>query len=400
MMTTISRAFGWLACVGLLLGGAGSVGAQPATSAWPLFHGNAQRTGRTAIVGPAAPTSVRIVHEGYGAFRSSPVIGPDGTVYVGNARKVCAIDPAGTPDDSEKWCTDINATVVFASPALGVDPMNPGQVLVYQGDRGGKMSAIDQNGMTRWTYSIGVDGDVATSAVLNAAGDVFFGGSVRMHSMTPLGALNWSTGLDGVTFMANPVLSPSGNTVYVGTIGGSLYSFTTGGVQNWRHDVGRNIRFGAMAVAADGTIYVGARDGLVSITDNGMSATTNWTFPMSGRGVVSTPAIGADGTIYVGGQGTTTGGGAAFYAIRPDNSGTNWVYQTGKFFRGSPVIDGAGRIYTTSGRDVIAFDSTNNANPFLWRYTTRRNLYSSPALDADGTLWVTGADRNLYAISD
>ena len=49
---------------------------------------------------------------------------------------------------------------------------------------------------------------------------------------------------------------------------------------------------------------------------------------------------------------------------------------------------------------VLAFDSTNASNPFLWRFTTRRNLYSSPALGADGTLWITGADRNLYAISD
>jgi outer membrane protein assembly factor BamB len=145
---------------------------------------------------------------------------------------------------------------------------------------------------------------------------------------------------------------------------------------------------------------VGTRDGLVSVTDNGMTATVNWTFPMSGRGVVSTPAIGVDGTIYVGGQGSASGGGAAFYAIKPDNSGTKWVYPTGKFFRGSPLIDGAGRVYTTSGRDVLAFDSTNASNPFLWRVTTRRNLYSSPVLGADGTLWIAGADRNLYAITD
>jgi len=397
MTTRGSRAFGWLAGIGLFIAVVGSAAAQPATSAWPLFHGNQQRTGRTTILGPAAATNVRVAVEGHGSFRSSPVIGPDGTVYAASGRRLCAIDPM---TDTEKWCNNIDATVVFASPALGVDPQNPGQVLIYQGDRGGRMNAVDQNGMTRWSFQIGVDGDVATSAMLNAAGNVFFGGSVRMFSMTPAGTLNWFQGLDGVVFTANPVLSPSGNTVYVGTISGTLYSFTPTGTQNWQVSVGRNIRFGAMAVAPDGTIYVGTRDGLTSVTDNGMSATVNWTFPMSGRGVVSTPAIGLDGTIYVGGQGTASGGGGAFYAIKPDNSGVNFVYQTGKFFRGSPVIDGAGRVYTTSGRDVLAFDSTNPGNPFLWGYTTRRNLYSSPVLDADGTLWIAGADRNLYAISD
>jgi hypothetical protein len=399
MKTGTSRAFGWLACLGLMLGGAGSVAAQPAVSSWPLYHGNAQRTGRTTVVGPATTAHVRVAFEGYGAFRGSPVIGPDGTVYASSGRKLCAIDPS---NDFVKWCNDINATVVFASPALGVDPANAAKVLIYQGARDNHMHAIDQNGVTRWQYAVGLDGDVATSAVLNAGGSVFFGGSSRLHSMNPAGTgtLNWVQGLDGVIFTANPVLSPSGNVVYVGTIGGSLYAFTTGGAQNWRITVGRNIRFAAPAVAPDGTIYVGTRDGLVSVTDNGMSATINWTFPMSGRGVVSTPGIGLDGTIYVGGQGDAAGGGAAFYAIKPDNSGTNWVYQTEKFFRGSPLIDGAGRVYTTSGRDIIAFDSTNFGNPFLWRWTTGRNLYSSPAIGADGTLWVAGADRNLYAIHD
>ena len=394
MRIRVSQALGRIAGIALLLGHAGFAAAQPAASSWPLFHGDAQRTGRTAIVGPASPTNVRVAYEAFGSMRGSPVVGPDGTVYFAQGRKLCALDPS---DDSEKWCYDLNATAIFASPALGVDPLNPGQVLIYQGDRGNRRQAVDQNGMNRWTYQVGIDGDVATSAVMNAAGNVFFGGAQRMHSISQAGVLNWFQGLDGVIFMANPVLSPSGNTVYVGTIGGSLYSFTTGGTENWRITISRNIRFGAMAVAADGTIYVGTRDGLVSVTDNGMSATTNWTYPMSGRGAVSTPAIGADGTIYVGGK--AGAGGGTFFAVNPDAS-TAWTYDASKFFRGSPIIDGAGRIYTTSGRDVIALDSTNPSDPFLWNYTTRRNLYSSPAIAADGTLWVTGSDRNVYAISD
>jgi outer membrane protein assembly factor BamB len=385
-----------LAGIGLLLGHADFAAAQPAASSWPLFHGDAQRTGRTAVVGPANPTNVRIAYEAFGAMRGSPVVGPDGTVYFAQARKLCALDPS---DDSEKWCYDLNATAIFASPALGVDPLNPARVLIYQGDRGNRLHAVDQDGAVRWAYTVGIDGDVATSAVMGPSGTVFFGGAQRMHSISPTGTLNWFQGLDGVIFTANPVLSPSGNTVYVATIGGSLYSFTTGGSQNWRITVSRNIRFGAPAVADDGTIYVGTRDGLVSVTDNGMSATINWTYPMSGAGVVSTPAIGTDGTIYVGGKGVAGGGGAAFFAINPDAS-TAWSYPAGKFFRGSPMIDPVGRIYTTSGKDVIAFDSTNPSDPFLWRYSTRRNLYSSPAIAADGTLWITGADRNVYAISD
>jgi outer membrane protein assembly factor BamB len=395
MRPQIWRALGRLACLGWFVGGASTAAAQPAMSTWPLFHGDAQRTGRSSHAGPAVGTNVRVAYKGFGAYRGSPVIGPDGTIYASSGRKLCAHDPV---TDQVKWCNDINATVVFASPALGVDPMDSSKVIIYQGGRDNRMHAIDQNGNTLWTYAVGLDGDVATSAVMNAGGSVFFGGSTRIHSFTPAGVINWFQGLDGVVFTANPALSLDGNTVYVGTIAGSLYAFTAGGTQKWRVTVGRNIRFGAPAVADDGTIYIGSRDGLSSVTDNGSSATINWTFPMIGH-VASTPAIGTDGTIYVGGLGSTPGG-AAFYAIKSDGSGTNWTYRTGTFFRGSPVIDSAGRVYATSGRDVYAFDSGDPMSPFLWRVSTARNLYSSPALGADGQLWITGSDRKLYAIHD
>jgi outer membrane protein assembly factor BamB len=410
MKTGVSQVFGWLACAGLLLGSVVSASAQPAASVWPLFHGDAQRTGRTTVAGPTNANNVRIAYQGYSAFRTSPVIGPDGTVYFANGRNLCALDPS---NDTIKpgWCNDLNSNAHLASPAVGIDPFDPMKVVIYQGGRDNRMHAVDQNGVTRWTFLVGLDGDVATSAVMTASA-VYFGGSTRLHAMPPNSMQPasgnpppiWVRGLDSPVFMANPMLSNSGNVVYVGTSRGSLYSFTAdaSGTMNWVVNVGRNIRFGAAAVAPNGTIYVGTRDGLVKVTDNGMSATVNWTFPMGGRGCVSTPAIGSDGTIYVGGQGDVVGAGATFFAIPATwQPGQNplWVYQTDKFFRGSPVLDGAGRIYTTTGHSVVALNANGNNNP-VWTFTTSRNIFSSPALDADGTLWVTGADRNLYAISN
>ena len=388
-----------LAAAGLLAGWVGSAGAQPAVSAWPLFHHDAQRTGRTTQVGPALPTNVRQVWKGFGALRSSPVIGPDGTVYQGSGTKWCAIDPTVGIPIPQKWCTEMTGTVVLANPGLGIDPTNPAQIRGYIGARDARLHSFDQNGMLLWTYSLGIDGDVAAAPVFGSDGSIFFGGSTRMHSLDKFGNLQWVEGLDSYIYTASPVIAPNGR-VYVATLGGSLYAFAPSGTnanQKWRITVAGNIRFAAPAVGPDGTIYIGTRDGLVAVQDNDTSATIKWTFPMGGRGAVSTPAIDTDGTLYIGGQGTVASG-ATFFAINPDSS-MKWAWSLSKFFRSSPVLDGAGRIYTTSGRDIVAFNAATGGAP-IWTYRTGRNIYASPALAADGTLWIGSGDRYLYAISD
>jgi len=403
MMIVKTGMLRWLAAVGLLAGWVGSAAAQPAVSAWPVFHHDVQRTGRTTVVGPALPTTARQVWKGFGVLRSSPVIGPDGTVYQGSGKQFCAIDPTPGIPIPQKWCTEINGTVVLASPGLGVDPTNVAQIRAYVGGRDNRLHAFDQNGMALWTYNVGIDGDVATAPVFGSDGSIFFGGVTRLHSLDKFGSLQWVEGLDSYVYTASPVLAPNGR-LYVGTIGGSLYAFApdamnpTNANQKWRITVAATIRFAAPAVGPDGTVYIGTRDGLVAVTDNDTSAVVQWTFPMGGRGAVSTPAIGADGTLYIGGQGTQAGAGATFFAINP-NGTQKWAYSTGKFFRGSPILDGAGRIYATSGRDIVAFNAATGGAP-LWTFTTGRNVYASPALAADGTLWVGSGDRWLYAISD
>jgi outer membrane protein assembly factor BamB len=388
-----------LVAAGLLAGWVGSAGAQPAVSAWPLFHSNAQRTGRSTAAGPALPTNVRQVWKGFGALRSSPVIGPDGTVYQGSGTKWCAIDPTVGIPIPQKWCSEMTGTVVLAQPGLGIDPTNPALTRGYIGARDARLHAFDQNGMLLWYYSLGIDGDVVAAPVFGSDGSIFFGGSTRMHSLDKFGNLQWAVGLDNYVYTASPVIGLNGR-VYVATLGGSLYAFAPSGAnanQKWRITVAGNIRFAAPAVGPDGTIYIGTRDGLVAVQDNDTSATIKWTFPMSGRGAVSTPSIGTDGTLYIGGQGTVVGG-ATFFAINP-NGTQKWASSIPKFSRGSPVLDGAGRVYAVSGREVLAFNAATGGAP-IWSYATGRNVYASPALAADGTLWVGSGDRWLYAISD
>ena len=56
------------------------------------------------------------------------------------------------------------------------------------------------------------------------------------------------------------------------------------------------------AVAADGTIYMGAGGGLWAVNSDG---TLKWTLHLCNDGGGGSPAVGADGTIYVGVESNT-----------------------------------------------------------------------------------------------
>lgn len=120
---------------------------------------------------------------------ASPVIGPDGTVYVGSTNGLSAVRPT---DGSIRW--NIPAGIVDETPALGKDGT------VYFGAKSGQSRAIHAvagDGTRRWQY-----------------------GPVPLSS--PHGGFP-TVGGDGV--------------VYVG-FGTGIYAFSPDGVSLWIHDTG------------------------------------------------------------------------------------------------------------------------------------------------------------------
>ena len=87
----------------LLLGACGPGDKPPAPvshlqwgSPWPKFRGDARQTGRTAYKPPTTGGALWDFRTGKGIF-SSPVIGADGTIYIGSAdRTFYAVNPDGS----------------------------------------------------------------------------------------------------------------------------------------------------------------------------------------------------------------------------------------------------------------------------------------------------------------
>ncbi len=181
------------------------------------------------------------------------------------------------------------------------------------------------------------------------------------------------------------------------------------------------------AISADGTIYlgtigytpnhnVGYPTGLAAVSADG---TRKWTFATADE-VSSSPAIGADGTIYFGSD------DGNLYAVNPNVTTTctlprgqhyacptqKWAFATGARVFSSPAIGADGTIYvgSTNGNlyavnpNVTTTCSLPEGQHYIcptqkWAFATDGALFSSPAIGTDGTIYIGSEDHNLYAVN-
>jgi outer membrane protein assembly factor BamB len=271
-------------------------------------------------------------------FGSSPVIGSDGTIYVAvtNATtgSLCAISNSGTV----KWKYTMGL-LYGTSPVIGSDGT------IYIVDYDGIVYTINPDGTLKWSFrliktgtnnrpiyyvsmrydalSVGPDGTiyVANSGTTTVSGGTPFNwyflyaivdngssGSVKWFYNNNF---NDQSGSPYISILepiyGAPAISSSG-TIYI-VSASKIYAISSSGTLLWTYDTGGSAGEGLTSaiIGKDGTIYVGGRNGLFALIDNGSIATLKWHYDTGD--IAGSPSIGSDGTLYVG---TTTG---TFYAF-------------------------------------------------------------------------------------
>lgn len=387
----------------LLLGSPAT--AQLANSPWPMAFHDARHTGKSAFNGPSCGSAPSLAwHAPYRSVKSSPIIGPDGRVYTGIKKSLCAFEGA---DGQEAWCWTLPATIRRNAAAINVFG------LLFVGARDNRLWALDSlnEGFPEWWYTISNDGDVNVSAAVAADGTVYMVGTFNglFHALDQTdGSLKWDPiPSGGNVSYSSPAIGPDG-TVYYGTTRGRLRAIRPDGTVRWDVSLGGRVRFASPAVDAAGRVYIGTTGGLVALDpddcDLNPDDCLSWTFPTAGR-VASTPAIadlgGGATTVYIGSLGTAGGRGATFYAL--SHLGVEqWSYTANQKFRASPAIGANGIIYVPAGPQVLAFPP-GGGDP-CWAYQpltprgrpSRRHIFSPPAISDDGKVYF-GA-RGLYAV--
>jgi len=428
---------------------------------WPGFAYDPARTGQSPYEGPQ--TNKLKWQFTLPAWGSSVVVGADGTAYVGTHAGVLfalnrdgsekwrfdltTIEVAPPEDWSEAEKNELTKRGLRANindVAIGPDgTIYFGQALhVWKGStttgfsvpgHERRLYALDPNRTVEWTFGVGQQ-DIATHISIDPNGTLYFGtvegqyeqAECRFYAVSPEGWEKWSVLLSASGTILSPALARDG-TIYVG--GDRLRALNPqDGSIKWEYDIQTTTSIAAApAVGPDGTVYVCTRPGAIDDYSKILAihpdGTTKWELAV---GVMETsPAISEEGTIYMTSwvprntraeSGIQTG----LTAITPEGQ-VIWSYETtfpdwhfNPDQRGmpwgsdsSPIVGSDGTIYF--GTDVGLVYAVNADGTLKWTFGTGGEFDNCPSMDAEGTLYIChaggpgeiyGGPLRCYAISD
>lgn len=341
---------------------------------WPKFRRDAAQTGHSPIGLTHDGGALWTVTTGKGIF-SSPVIGADGTVYIGSADWTFY---ALTADGAERWT--LTTGEIIDSAALLDD-----QGRVYVGSGDGHLYARDAaDGAEIWTFAAEDPAD--TGGFINwFEGNVAMGpdgtlyvpnDNFRLYAVDrDTGQMKWSATLPDQTWSLPAVDVATGH-LYVGNnnvLLANTFAFDASGQALWSQGSIATIS-ASPTLTGQGTLALGGFDGFVrahALEDG----SAQWSFgardhvyasaALHPAGFVVVPA--ADGTIY---------------ALDVATGGVQWAFDWGAPIRSSPAIDGEGRVVVGTGDGHLLVLEADGTLRWAMRLVEgdRDDLNASPAL--------------------
>lgn len=247
---------------------------------------------------------------GYTGFvkASNPVFAPDGgTLYISTSNGQGDVFAVNTWTGEIKWTFPMAKTTYGGGPVVGPDGS------IYVGAQEKVYRAIKPDGTSKWELELcgNVEGFPAITSD-NKLYVVANGSPATLYSINPnTGAANWQKELDGGTGSAVAV-DADGN-VYAGTNTG-VWSFSEDGTQRWKTSETINVtERGSFAI--NGNVLYAALKATAGVGAIDMATgAIKWTSNL-GSNDCYFPIVGPDGTVYY-----TSKGAKKVYAINADGT--------------------------------------------------------------------------------
>jgi outer membrane protein assembly factor BamB len=313
-----------------------------------------------------------------------------------------------------KW---IRPEGTFGSPSIGADGT------VYAASQDWFYALDGGSGAVKWAEFNGFLNLEAQPAI-GADGTVYAAANGGVYAYDGAGKSKGSF-LIGLGNPGNPFPSPTigaDGTIYLVNPLGTLYALNPQTLQpNWSlpTPTGSSLN-GTPALDAKGTLYLGSGDGKLyavatknTCLDSVNNVCSYWVLPgtilatystSTGGSITTSPAVGADGTVYFGSADTHVyavtsvwisycGRGRCAYSL---SMGTKWTVKTGGEVYSSPAIDGSGNVFIGS-QDGKLYALAGATGVIEATFQTNSGIHSSPAISSDGVVYFASEEGILHA---
>lgn len=390
--------------------------AQLADSQSPTLKVNSKHTGQSEYATNIEKPVLKWKFDTGDGVESSPVIGPDGTIYISShSKNFFAINSDGT----EKWrftkenyhfrstpTLDKDGTIYL--PAIDIKVNQFSEHLGKSVDGGTPvLFALNPDGSEKWEFELGgIMSGMMYCATIADDGTIYMisggadmegseGGGDRFYAINPDGTEKWNFPTEDAMYSA-AALADDG-TIYFGSADGYFYALNPDGTLKWKYSTGPDAKSrddiwdAVPSIGTDGTVYIGSYDqNLYAFNPDG---TVKWKFKTDYK-IEATASIADDGTIYTGTYSPSDD--KYLYALNQDGI-LKWKYETEQGVDATPAIDANGILYFASYDGYLY--SLNPDGTERWKYKTDAGIMQPPAIDKNGVVYFGTWDNNLYAIT-
>jgi len=346
------------------------------------------------VVEPGTPGQSIWTFKMDGIGAKSPAIGKDNTIYISSGGGVFhAIDSNG----NEKWSSNSS---IHNRPVIG----NSG--IIY-GSSGDKLFALHSTGSIKWQFDAG---DNITNGIFALGIDetAYVGtGEGKLIAIDSSGIEKWSLNLEASTVF-NPIIGSDGTIYTLASFGADakVFAISPSGTIRWVYEEGSISSLQDLSINRSGNLII-AGNPVVALDYGGQVL---WEQSLPGFGLTSQVVYDKAGNMY-GTAGDITG--SKVYSFTPNKEEPNWVLDLESYIPppfdndlSAPLIGSDGTIYCYTKAGLVF--AINPFGEILWVHSLvpddfePNNYYfnsATPAMDAQGTLYISYDDNALHAIS-